>query len=229
VYVLGWEFDYGPYIDWDLVFSAATPLILMASLVLVPSRIPVLCFTPFLLGSVYLSNTFAVMVNGAPLARNTVPLAHPAPASALCQHSGLLRTYYEDAALSVPIGAPEADVPHHEYGPSGIPLPAPGKPLGAVFAGYISIPEAGRYRFFLLGQRNVRLRIGDTLLVERWIDYEWRVSTEREIRFPEKGKYPIRIEFFSANAGFPLQLEIESARYRRRKIVLDDLCHGAIE
>jgi hypothetical protein len=225
VYVLGWEFDYGPYIDWDLVFSAVTPLILMASLALTPSRIPIFCFVPVLLVTVYLSNTFATMVNGAPLALNTVPIAQPLSTATACATPGLLRTYYEDAALSIPIGLPEADVPHHEYGPSGIPFPAPGKPLGAAFAGYISIPEAGRYRFFLLGQRNVRLRIGQQLLVERWIDHEWRVTAEREIRFPVPGKYPISVEFFSANFGFPLQLEIESARYRRRKVTLEELCH----
>lgn len=226
VYLLGWEFDYGPYIDWDLVFSAATPLILMASLALVPSRIPNLCLVPCLLVTVYLSNTFAVMANGAPLAWNTTPVAKPAAASVTCQNPGLLRTYYEDAELSVPIGTPESDMPHHDYGSEGIPFPAPGKPLGASFRGYISIPEAGRYRFFLVGQRNVRLQIGDQLLVERWIDYEWRVTSEREIRFPASGRYPVLIQFFSTNSVLPLHLEIESAHYRRRKLSLDELCYN---
>jgi len=225
VYVLGWEFDYGPYIDWDLVFSAATPLILMASLALIPSRIPNLCFVPFLLGTAHLSNTFAVMVNGSPLALNTVPTAQPAAAPLTCQNPGLLRTYYEDAALSVPVGTPETDIPLHDYGQNGAPFPAPGKPLGASFTGQISIPEAGRYRFFLIGQRNVRLSIGDQPLVDRWINYEWRVTSEREINFPAPGKYPISIQFFSTNSSFPLQLEIESARYRRRKITIEELCH----
>ncbi len=225
MYLLGWEFDYGPYIDWDLVFSAATPLILMASITLIPSRIPSLCFVPFLLSSVYLSNTFAVMANGAPLAWNTVPVAKPAPASLACQNAGLIRTYYEDAALSVPVGTPESDLPHHEYGENRLPFPAPGKPLGASFKGYISIPKAGRYRFFLVGQRNVRLLVGDQLLVERWIDYEWRVISEREIRFPETGRYPVLIQFFSTNSVLPLQLEIESADYRRRKMTIEELCY----
>jgi hypothetical protein len=225
VYVLGWEFDYGPYIDWDLVFSAVTPLILMASLALIPSRIPNLCFLPFLLGTVYLSNTFAIMVNGAPLALNTVPTAQPAAPSIQCQNPGLLRTYYEDEALSVPVGTPEADIPLRDYGPNGVPFPAPGKPLGGSFVGYISIPEPGRYRFFLVGQRNIRLRVGEQSLVERWINYEWRVTSEREIRFPAAGKYPISIEFFSANSSFSVRLDLESAGYLRRKVTLADLCH----
>jgi hypothetical protein len=225
VYVLLWEFDYGPYNDWDLVFSAVTPLLLLASQMLVRSPIPVACFLPFLLATVLISNTYATMVNSAPLNVNVVPTAVPAPQSLQCATQGLRRTYYGDRALSAAIGTPEADVPFHEYGPGGIALPPSTPPVGAHFEGYISIPEPGRYRFFVTGQRNVRMRIGGHLLVEQWIDYEWRVGAEREVRFMESGRYPISIDFYTANHAFPLMLEIESAKYRRRKIQIEDLCH----
>lgn len=224
-YLLLWEFDYGPYLDWDLVFSAVMPLLLLASLTLVPSRIPAICFVPFLLFNVYLSNTFATLVNGTPLNLNFVPLAVPAPSGLTCQKPGLSRTFYEDAKLSIPLAPPEADIPHHEFGPADIPARPPGMPVGGRFEGYLNIPEAGKYRIFLVGQRNVRVKIGSQLLVDRWIDYEWRVSAEREIRMPSAGRYPFSVEFFCSNQGFPLQIEIESARYQRRKIKLEDLCH----
>jgi len=225
IYVLLWEFDYGPYNDWDLVFSAVTPLLLLTSLVIVPSRLPAVCFLPFLLITVFISNTYATMVNGAPLNLNIVPTATPAPSTLKCATQGLRRTYYGDRALSSPIGTPEADVPFHEYGPAGVALPASTPPIGATFDGYISIPEPGRYRFFITGQRNVRMSIGGHRLVNQWIDYEWRVGAEREVRFLESGRYPIAIDFFTVNHAFPLMLEIESATYRRRKIQIDELCH----
>jgi hypothetical protein len=225
VYLLLWEFDYGPYIDWDLVFSAAIPLILLTSRVIVPSRVPTACVVPFLLVSVFISNTFAVMANNAPLASILPPTATPSAATTPCAIKGLRRTYYKGQTLSVPVGIPEADVPYHAYGPGGIALPQADERVGGVFDGQIEIPEPGRYRFFIIGQRNVRMRIGGHLIVDRWINYEWRVTAEREIRFPVAGRYPITIEFYSETTGFPLMLEIESGRYPRRKIEIGELCH----
>jgi hypothetical protein len=225
-YVLLWEFDYGPYLDWDLVFSAVMPLILLASLVFVPSRIPTVCFVPFLLMNVYLSNTFATLVNGRPLNLNLVPTATLPMQDTACREPGLIRTFYSDPQLTKPLSAPEADIPHHEYGPLAIPGHQPGLPVGGRFEGYITIPEPGRYRFFLLAQRNARLRIGGVELVNRWIDYEWRVSSERELRLPSAGMYPFSVEFFANNYPFPLQVEIESSKYPRRKIRFEDLCHN---
>ncbi len=224
-FLLLWEFDYGPYLDWDLVFSSVVPLILLASRVLVPSRAPAVLLLPFLLITVYLTNTYAVMANGAPLSPTLVTRSGPPMTTGPCAQEGLLRTYFEDPLLTQPISSPESDVPHHEYGPGGVHIPNPGRPVGATFDGFIKISEAGRYRFFLIGQRNVRMRIGDRTVVDKWIDYEWRVGAEREIRFDTPGNYPIRIEFYTANQGFPLMLEIESARYPRRKITINDVCH----
>lgn len=225
IFVLVWEFDYGPYLDWDLVFSAVVPAILLTSRVLVPSRIPAFCILPFLLVSVYLSNTYAVMVNGAPLSSTLITQSGPPMTTGACAVPGLLRTYFSDSLLTVPIGSPESDIPFHEYGAGGVSVPNPGRPVGATFDGFIKIPAPGRYRFFLVGQRNLRMRIGDRVLVDRWIDYEWRVGAEREMRFDAPGNYPIRIEFFTANSAFPLMLSIESAGVPRRDITINDLCH----
>jgi hypothetical protein len=225
VYLLLWEFDYGPYIDWDLVFSAAVPLILIASRTIVPSRVPMVCFLPFLLASVFLSNTFATMANGGPLVRITPPTATLPASATACATQGLRRTYYKGPALIEAVGVAEADIPHHAYGPGGVTLPKTDGHVGGRFDGQIVIPEPGRYRFFITGQRNVRMRIGEHLLLDRWINYEWRVSAEREVEFPAAGRYPISIEFYSEVNAFPLMLEIESSKYRRRKIQIEDLCH----
>jgi hypothetical protein len=225
LFLLVWEFDYGPYLDWDLVFSAVMPALLLTSRVLVPSRIPTLILLPFLLITVYLSNTYAVMVNGSPLSSTLVTRAGPPMTTGSCATSGLLRTYFDDPLLTNRVSAPEVDIPSHEYGPGGVQVPNAGRPVGATFDGFIKIAEPGRYRFFITGQRNVRMRIGDRTLVDKWIDYEWRVAAEREIRFDGPGNYPIRIEFFTTNQAFPLLLDIESARYPRRKITQNELCH----
>lgn len=225
VYLLLWEFDYGPYIDWDLVFSAAVPLILITSRTIVPSRVSMVCFLPFLLASVFLSNTFATMANGGPLVRITPPTATLPASTTACATQGLRRTYYKGPALIEAIGVAEADIPHHAYGPGGVTLPKTDGHVGGRFDGQIVIPEPGRYRFFITGQRNVRMRIGEHLLLDRWINYEWRVSAEREVEFPAAGRYPISIEFYSEVNAFPLMLEIESSKYRRRKIQIEELCH----
>jgi len=227
VYLLLWEFDYGPYLDWDLVFSAVCPLLLMTSIVVTRSRVPLFCIVPLLLATTYLSHTWATLVNGGPLVLNIAPRASTPTTGVSCNIHGLKRTYYTEPALLTPVSTPEADIPYHEYGSIGIPFPVPGKPLGAIFEGYISITKAGSYRFFILGQGNVRLNIADHRLVNKWIGYEWRVSSEREIKFELPGYYPIRIEFFSISSVFPLQLEIESAEYERRKITNDELCYSS--
>ena len=223
-YVLLWEFDYGPYIDWDLVFSAVCPLLLMAAYVVARSRVPVMVIVPFLLASVYINETWAVLVQGHPLALNVVDNAG-LPSTVPCATQGLKRTFYGDDLLATPVGAPQVDIPDREYGSPASPSPSPGRPFGGVLEGYISIPEPGRYRFTIMGQRNLRLYVANKLLYDRWVHHEWRVGGEREMRFSSPGKYPIRIDFYSTNHIFPIVLEIESAQYPKRKVTLGDFCH----
>lgn len=227
VYLFLWEFDYGPYIDWDLVASGVCPLLLMGSILVVRSKIPTVVFLPLLLGSAYMGNAWAVLVNGAPLAPNFTPTAAAPRAEIACATKGLKRTYYRDGNLSEPAGPSEAENPFLEFNPAKIAQVAPGgapNGLGGVFEGFVVIPKEGRYRFFVLGQGNSRLTIGGLTVVNRWIGHEWRVSSEREIRFPSAGRYPIRLEFFTVNQNFPVMLEMESSDYDRRRVALDDFC-----
>jgi PA14 domain len=226
VYLFLWEFDYGPYIDWDLVASGVCPLLLMGSMLVVRSRIPAILILPLLLASSYISNTWAVLTNGAPLGLYLTPTAEAPSSTVSCTVKGLKRTYFKDANLSIPAGPAETDVPYHEFGPSTIAQVAPGATngLGGVFDGFVSIPKEGRYRFFVLGQGNFRFTVGGHTLVNRWVGHEWRVSADREIRFPSAGRYPIRLEFFTINQNFPVMLDVESADYERRKVTAEDLC-----
>jgi hypothetical protein len=164
------------------------------------------------------------LVQGHPLALNVVDNAGP-PSTIPCATQGLKRTFYGDDLLATPVGAPQVDIPDREYGSPASPSPSPGRPFGGVLEGYISIPEPGRYRFTIMGQRNLRLYVANKLLYDRWVHHEWRVGGEREMRFSSPGKYPIRIDFYSTNHIFPIVLEIESAQYPKRKVTLEDFCH----
>lgn len=226
IYVFGWEFDYGPFLDWDLVFSAALPLLLLASLGVTRSRIPTFVVLPIIIATGILGHVFATISSGAPMTLNIAPKAHGLTNEPTCASPGLLRTYYTDFNLSTPAGVPESDVPVHVYGVGGIPFPVPGKPLGGIFEGFITIPKEGLYRFVIIGQGNVRLRVGDQSLVDRWFGHEWRMMAEREMTFSKAGRYPIRVEFFSTVSLFGVELYIESAQIARRKVELNDLCYN---
>jgi hypothetical protein len=106
-----------------------------------------------------------------------------------------------------------------------LPSPREGKPFGAVFEGYINIPSKGRYRFFILGQGNFRFHLSNHVLLERWTGFEWRITSEREMKFSEPGWYPVRLEFFSSVQSFSVMLALESAGQEKRAISISELCY----
>jgi len=214
-----WEFDYGPFSDWDLTFSGAGPLLLLAGIVVTRSRVPIFLILPFLLASGVMSMAFATILNGAPLPLNLVPHATGPVSSSVCNHAGLRRTLFSDEQLTNPIGPSESDVPFHRYAPGY------GERIGGVFDGYIKIPAKGRYRFHLIGQGSVRFRVAQQTLYERWTGLEWQITTEREMRFSEPGWFPIRLDFSSMAPEIGIELRIESAEQARRPVTLDDLCY----
>jgi len=218
-FVFLWEFDYGPFSDWDLIFSGAGPLLLLAGLVVTRSRVPIFLILPFLLASGVLSMAFANILNGGPLTLNLVPHADGPVASSVCNHAGLRRTLFSDEQLTNPIGPSESDLPFHRY------MPAYGERITGVFEGYIKIPAKGRYRFHLIGQGSLRFRVAQQTLYERWTGLEWQVTTEREMRFSEPGWFPIRLDFSSMAPEIGIELRIESAEQPRRPVTLDDLCY----
>lgn len=225
VYIFFWEFDYGLLLDWDLVFSGVCPVILLAGIFLVRSKIPPFVVLPFLLGSVFLSMAYASIVNYGPLTLNVVPRAGSPVPETVCTQPGLWRTYFSDRELTIPVGPGEPNVPIYLYGPDATPFPTGSQPFGGVFAGYVKIPSSGRYRFVIWGQGNLRLRIADRTLYDRWTGLEWRITSEREMRFSEAGWYPMRLEFFSTASTSGAHLAIESAGQEKRVFAIEDLCH----
>jgi len=151
-----------------------------------------------------------------------VPRAGAPVAETRCTHEGLRRTYFSDSHLTTPVGPSEPDVPDHLYPPVSIPKPIP---LGGVYEGYIRIPLQGRYRFVIVAQGNLRFTVADRPLFERWSDFEWRITSERELRFEHDGWYPIRIENFSSLQAFPIYLTMESAGEEQKVVTMTDFCH----
>ena len=225
VFVFLWEFDFGPLLDWDLIFCGACPLILLAAVLITRSKIPAPVVLPFVLGSAVMSMAYASIVNSGPLVLNVTPTAGRPVAESVCTSPGLRRVYYSDSQLSEPLGPAETDIPNHFYEPGAPALPVSNQPFGGVFEGYVKIPAPGRYRFLIGGQGNLRLRVADQLLFERWTGLEWRITSERELRFTEAGWYPIRMEFFSGATTSAARLGIEIAGQVWRLLTADDFCH----
>jgi hypothetical protein len=225
VYVFFWEFDFGPFLDWDLVFSAVGPLLLLAGVRVARSKVPIVLLVPFMTGSAYMTMAFGAILNGGPLTLNVVPRAAAPVAHFACSAHGLKRTYFSDSGLTTPIGIAETDIPDHQYEPTGTESPNSGRPFGAVFEGYLWVPSSGRYRFFIRAQGNFRLRIAHRLLFERWTGFEWRITSERVLSFSKSGWYPIRLEFFSRVEGFWVRLGIESATRTKSPVTMEELCH----
>ncbi len=219
-----WEFDYGPAGDWDLVFSAAPPFILIAALLVAPSRIPRVISLLVCAATAVTSLAFGSVVNGRPFEFVVPPTAASVASSQVCKTPGLERTYFADSQLSQALGAPETDLLHREWANDRTPLPTGGRPFGARYRGYVHIPAAGRYRIPIMAQGNVRLVVGDQVLFERWKGLEVRLTIEREIFFPAEGWYPILVEFYTVVQNVPLKVSLESNTTPLHVLTAAELC-----
>lgn len=224
MFVFLWEFDYGPAGDWDLVFSAASPFILLTAISISPSQIPVAVTSLICSGTAIISLFFGSIVNGRPFQLTVPPTASLPLPSSVCIRPGLERMYFTDRELSQTLGSAEVDIPHREWANDRTPLPTGGRPFGARYRGYVHIPTAGRYRIPIMAQGNVRLVVGEKVLFERWYDLEVRVTIEREISFPAAGWYPINIEFFTTVQNVPLKVSLESNKTPLHPLSIDEVC-----
>lgn len=224
IFVSVWEFDYGPAGDWDLIFSAVNPFLILTALTLAPSRLPVPIVAILCSGTAVASLFFGTIVNGRPFQPTLPPTAAPPSSAHVCTRPGLERTYFTDRNLSQPLGPPEVDIPNREWANDRTPLPTNGRPFGARYQGYLRVPAAGRYRVPIMAQGNVRLIVGERVLFERWYDLEVRVTIEREIAFPAEGLYPISVEFFSTTQNVPLKVSFESNKIPLHTLTIDEVC-----
>ena len=220
-----WEFDYGIAGDWDLVFSAALPFILLTAVTLVRGRLPVSISFLICAATAVNSLAFGAVVNGRPFGLTIPPTATSGVSSPPCTQAGVERTYFSDTRLSEPLGPPETDVLHREWSTASTPLPTNGHPFGARYRGYVYIPDAGRYRIPLMAQGNIRLVVGEQVLFERWRGLEVRATIEREVYFPAGGWYPILVEFYTVVQSVPLKVSLESNRVPLHVLKAQELCH----
>jgi hypothetical protein len=224
-FVYLWEFDFGPAGDWDLVFSAAPPFVLLSAIVMTSSRVPLFIATVICAATSVVSLAFGTVVNGRFFQLTLPPTATSGSSSEVCKHRGLERTYFTDSELSQPLGAPEADIPHREWARDRTPLPTDGRPFGTRYRGYLHIPAAGRYRIPIMAQGNVRLVVGGQVLYERWRGLEVRLTVDREVSFPARGWYPIIVEFYTVVQNVPLKVSLESNTTPLHVLTAEELCH----
>ena len=225
IYLGLWEFDFGYFIDWDLIFSGMVPLVFATALTLVRNKIwPVVLVLPVVSTGV-LSLAFGLLINGEPFSLHVLPEAQSRKEKTVCMHPGLQRIFYADDGLSNPFGDPESDIPIHQWSTSTRTHPNNGRPFGATYQGYLYVPKGGAYRILLEATGNVRLQIGDQLLYERWSGFEWKVTLERGIKFIQEGWYPIKLDFYTKIHAIPLRLAIESRDLPLRPVTENDLCY----
>lgn len=225
MYLGVWEFDFGYFIDWDLIFSGMVPFVFATGLTLVRTRLPIILLVlPVVLTGV-LSLAFGMLINGEPFSINKTPQAQSRQESSVCNQPGLQRVFYAGADLSNPLGEPESDIPIHQWNTITRTHPNNGRPVGASYKGYLHVPKAGTYRILLEATGNVRLQIGEMLLYERWSGFEWKVTLERDIKFLQEGWYPIVLDFYTKNYAIPLSLAIESRDLPLHRVTEKDLCY----
>lgn len=88
--------------------------------------------------------------------------------------------------------------------------------VGAVFEGYVSVPDAGVYRFFTTSDDGSALYIGDTLVVDN--DGQHGMVEQWGAVALYAGLHPLRIEFFEAGGGAGLIVEYEGLGITRQVI-----------
>lgn len=224
VYVSIWEFDYGFFTDWDLLFSGAGGITFLSAALLASSRIPVPLMLPFVGSSLVVSMACATVFNGGPLGLNVAPKATYNEPQPQCAAGGLSRTYFLDRDLNEPFGIKTTEIAKGEWNTANQSHPNSGKPFGARYSGYARVPAAGRYRFYLQAAGNLRFRLANVTLYERWTGFEWQINSEREMYFPRGGWYPFQAELYSTLMDFKFKVEIESSTAQRHVLGADELC-----
>lgn len=91
--------------------------------------------------------------------------------------------------------------------------------VGAVFEGYVEVPELGAYRFFLTSDDGSALYIGDELVVDN--DGTHGMTEAWGVVALEAGLHPIRVEFFEAGGAAGLIAEYEGPGLIRQVIPSD--------
>jgi hypothetical protein len=145
---------------------------------------------------------------------------------------GLAARYYR---LMSPTSLPSFDVltpvslgpvPNLDFPETGGPFAGSGlsDELGAVFSGYVTVPEPGFYTFYLTSDDGSRLFIGEQLVVDN--DGTHAMLEKSGVAAIEAGAHAIRVEFFERTGGAGLIASIEGGGLSKQVIPPAMFSHG---
>lgn len=226
VYAGLWEFDFGFFLDWDLLFSGAGGFVFLFACAIAKLRLPTVLSVLILFLNLVVSHTFAFLVNQGALQLNTIPTATATVATntSQCLAAGLEWNLYRDPALKEKLGDAKLSVASGKWSVADGSHPLAGRPLGVTADGYLYVPTPGPYRIYFHGVGNLSLDIGGVSLFYRWTDLEWNVYAERRILFPVAGWYTVNTKMYTTVHSSDLSIEIESRPATRRELRLQELC-----
>lgn len=164
-----------------------------------------------------------------------VTLSIPTPAEIVVgSEPGLLCDYY---ALSAPQQLPDFDlltpylsevVAEVNYGSTGGDFAGSGRAdeVGAVYTGWIEIPEDGLWTLATSSDDGSQLWLGDDLVVDN--DGLHGMQTRAGVRALSAGLHPMRLEFFENGGGAGLVLLWSGPSTSTRPIPSEALRHGGV-
>jgi len=105
-----------------------------------------------------------------------------------------------------------------------LPAGAPDTGYGLVLRGFIRIPRAGIYTFFLSSDDGSRLTVAEETVVDH--DGFHGMSEKQGQAALHRGWHPVEVRFFQGGGGAGLRLELEGPGISRREVPAHWLAHG---
>jgi len=96
--------------------------------------------------------------------------------------------------------------------------------FGFRFAGYITVPEDGLYRFYVSSDDGSQLFIGDELVVDN--DGLHGPTEVMGQIILAKGSHPIRVDFFQRSGGVEFEVSYSGSGIYKQPIPLENLSHN---
>jgi hypothetical protein len=104
-----------------------------------------------------------------------------------------------------------------------LPAGAPDTGYGLVLSGFIRVPRAGIYSFFLSSDDGSRLTVAEETVVDH--DGFHGMSEKEGQAALHRGWHPVEVRFFQGGGGAGLRLEVEGPGIPRREVPAQWLAH----
>lgn len=120
---------------------------------------------------------------------------------------GLVGEYFDDRH---PTGIPSTATPRvvridpqvsFSWGNASPVAGVPSDGFSVRWSGYVIPTQAGSYRFYVTGDDGVRLWVGNTQLVNAWVDQSTTEYTSSAVTLQANVSYPIRLEYYDNTGG----------------------------